>query len=157
MAITHFNFHLLIFKLNPCRFSIFYCGCKQPKSVHILKLRAKVRFFVETSAVFLPKLLWHPLSIPFFPIFANPKPQIASSSPSHRALRFCRSNPSSPSHRALRFCRSNPLILQIPSFGSTKLFLRFNWKAEPSTLTRRAFAIATPKARQVDDEPSATS
>gem|GEM_PF-5432691 len=70
MAITHFNFYLLIFKLNPCRFSIFYCGCKQPKSVHILKLRAKVRFFVETSAVFLPKLLRRPLSTPFFPIFA---------------------------------------------------------------------------------------
>ena len=96
MAITHFNFHLLIFKLNPCRFSIFYCGCKQPKSVHILKLRAKVRFFVETSAVFLPKLLWHPLSSPFFPIFAIHKPQIASSFISHRSLRFCRSNPSSP-------------------------------------------------------------
>ena len=146
MAITHFNFHLLIFKLNPCRFSIFYCGCKQPKSVHILKLRAKVRFFVETSAVFLPKLLWHPLSIPFFPIFCQPqttdsffipqppfasvlpKPSLIplSSFPSHRSLRFCRSNPSSPSHRALRFGRSNPLILQPPSFGSTELFLRFN-------------------------------
>ena len=96
MAITHFNFHLLILKVNPCRFSIFYCGCKQPKSVHILKLRAKVRFFVETSAVFLPKLLWHPLSISFFPIFANPKPQTTSSFINHRALRFCRSNPSSP-------------------------------------------------------------
>ena len=146
MAITHFNFHLLIFKVNPCRFSIFYCGCKQPKSVHILKLRAKVRFFVETSAVFLPKLLWHTLSSPFFPIFANHKPQIASSfinhrslrfcrshpsfpflhSHSHRALQFCRSHPSFPGHRSLRFCRSNPLILQPPSFGSTKLFLRFN-------------------------------
>ena len=141
MAITHSNFHLLILKVNPCRFSIFYCGCKQPKSVHILKLRAKVRFFVETSAVFLPKLLRRPLSTPFFPIFAFHKPQIASSfinhrslrfcrshpsSLSHRALRFCRSYPSSPSHRSLRFCRSYPLILQTPSFGSTKLFLRFN-------------------------------
>ena len=112
-------------------FSIFFRGCKQPKSVHILKLRAKVRFFVETSAVFLPKLLWHPLSSPFFPIFAIHKPQIASSFISHRSLRFCRSNPSFPflhshSHRSLRFSRSNPLILQPPSFGSTELFLRFN-------------------------------
>ena len=26
-----------------CRFSIFYCGCKQPKSVHILKNGANLR------------------------------------------------------------------------------------------------------------------
>jgi hypothetical protein len=26
-----------------CRFSIFYCGCKQPKSVHILISAAKLR------------------------------------------------------------------------------------------------------------------
>ncbi len=117
MAITHSNFHLLIFKLNPCRFSIFYCGCKQPKSVHILKLRAKVRFFVETSAVFLPKLLRRPLSIPFFPIFAIHKPQIASSFINHRSLRFCQSHPSSLSHRALRFCRSYPSSPQ-PPFAS---------------------------------------
>ena len=26
-----------------CRFSIFYCGCKQPKSIHILKSGAKLR------------------------------------------------------------------------------------------------------------------
>ena len=26
-----------------CRFSIFYCGCKQPKSIHILKIAAKIR------------------------------------------------------------------------------------------------------------------
>ena len=151
MAITHFNFHLLIFKLNPCRFSIFYCGCKQPKSVHILKLRAKVRFFVETSAVFLPKLLWHPLSTPFFPIFCQPQttdsffippatvrfglaeaiphspffipqPPCASVLPKQSLIPLS----SFPSHRVLRFCRSHPLILQPLSFGSTKLFLRFN-------------------------------
>ena len=121
MAITHFNFHLLIFKVNPCRFSIFYCGCKQPKSVHILKLRAKVRFFVETSAVFLPKLLWHPLSIPFFPIFANPKPQIASSFINHRALRFCRSNPLFPFLHSQPPCASvlpKPPLIPQPPFAS---------------------------------------
>ena len=26
-----------------CRFSIFFCGCKQPKSIHILNSAAKVR------------------------------------------------------------------------------------------------------------------
>ena len=26
-----------------CRFSIFYCGCKQPKSIHFSNLAAKVR------------------------------------------------------------------------------------------------------------------
>lgn len=30
-----------------CRFSIFYRGCKQPKSVHMLNLRAKVQRKVE--------------------------------------------------------------------------------------------------------------
>jgi len=133
LAITHFNL-----KLNPCRFSIFYCGCKQPKSVHILKLRAKVRFFVETSAVFLPKLLRRPLSTPLFPIFANPKPQITSSFINHRSLRFCRSHPSSPSHRSLRFCRSHPSfpflqtqppcasVLPKPSLDSSDPFLWFH-------------------------------
>ena len=126
MAITHFNFHLLIFKVNPCRFSIFYCGCKQPKSVHILKLRAKVRFFVETSAVFLPKLLWHTLSSPFFPIFANHKPQIASSFINHRSLRFCRSHPSFPflhSPATVRFgfaeaIPHSPFFIPQPLFAS---------------------------------------
>ena len=27
---------------HPCRFSIFYCGCKQPKSIHILFSVAKL-------------------------------------------------------------------------------------------------------------------
>ena len=134
MAITHFNFHILIFKLNPCRFSIFYCGCKQPKSVHILKLRAKVRFFVETSAVFLPKLLWHPPSIPFFPIFANPKPQIASSFINHRSLRFCRSHPSFPQPPFASVLPKQSLIprppfasvLPKPSLDSSAPFLWFH-------------------------------
>ena len=32
-----------------CRFSIFYCGCKQPKSVHILISGAKVRKKVKSE------------------------------------------------------------------------------------------------------------
>ena len=53
--------------------------------------------------------------------------------------------------------RNSPSIMLIRSFDCGCAFLRFYWNAEPSTLTRRAFAIATPNARQVDDEPSATS
>ena len=34
---THLNSEAFL-----CRFSIFYCGCKQPKSVHILISGAKV-------------------------------------------------------------------------------------------------------------------
>ena len=32
-----------------CRFSIFYCGCKQPKSIHILKSGAKLRKKVKSE------------------------------------------------------------------------------------------------------------
>ena len=32
-----------------CRFSIFYCGCKQPKSVHILKIAAKLRISAHST------------------------------------------------------------------------------------------------------------
>ena len=32
-----------------CRFSIFYCGCKQPKSVHILISAAKLRKKVKSE------------------------------------------------------------------------------------------------------------
>ena len=32
-----------------CRFSIFYCGCKQPKSIHILKSGAKLRKNVKSE------------------------------------------------------------------------------------------------------------
>ena len=47
--------------------------------------------------------------------------------------------------------------VQTQSNDCTELFLWFNWNAEPSTFTRRTFAIATPKVRQDDAEPSATS
>jgi len=50
-----------------------------------------------------------------------------------------------------------PSILQAFSFDCTERFLRFYWNGEPSTLTRRAFAIATPSARYRNAEPSATS
>ena len=32
-----------------CRFSIFYCGCKQPKSIHIFNSAAKVRTFLQMT------------------------------------------------------------------------------------------------------------
>ncbi len=32
-----------------CRFSIFFCGCKQPKSIHILISAAKVRLSVHNT------------------------------------------------------------------------------------------------------------
>ena len=32
-----------------CRFSIFYCGCKQPKSVHILKIATKIRISAHST------------------------------------------------------------------------------------------------------------
>ena len=54
------------------------------------------------------------------------------------------------------YCHSSLIAPKLP-FDCTDSFLWFYWNAEPSTLTRRAFAIATPNARQVDDEPSATS
>ena len=57
----------------------------------------------------------------------------------------------------LRLYWHAPSIVVVLSFDCTDSFLWFYWNAEPSTLTRRAFAIATPNARQVDDEPSATS
>ena len=57
----------------------------------------------------------------------------------------------------LRMYRHFPLIIQALSFDFTEPILWWYWNAEPSTLTRRTFAIATPKARQVDAEPSATS
>ena len=57
----------------------------------------------------------------------------------------------------LRFYSPFPLIQQNVFFDSTEFFLRFYWNIEPSTFTRRRFGIATPKARQVDGEPSATS
>ena len=43
------------------------------------------------------------------------------------------------------------------SIDEAERFLWFYWNVEPSTFTRRAFVIATPKARHFDDEPSATS
>ena len=57
----------------------------------------------------------------------------------------------------LMITRSTCVVLLNLKFGESQSFLCFNWNAEPSALTRRAFAIATPKARQVDGEPSATS
>ena len=57
----------------------------------------------------------------------------------------------------LRLCWFSPSIVQVFFFDWTERFLWFYWTTEPSTFTRRAFAIATPKARQVDAEPSATS
>ena len=57
----------------------------------------------------------------------------------------------------LQFIRSSSSIHQKFFFSSTEGFLWFYWNAEPSTLSRRAFAIATPSARRFDDEPSATS
>ena len=51
----------------------------------------------------------------------------------------------------------SPLIVQTFSIDWTELILRFYWNAELSTLSRRAFAIATPSARWNDNEPSATS
>ena len=35
--------------LSLCRFSIFYCGCKQPKSIHIFNSAAKVRTFLQMT------------------------------------------------------------------------------------------------------------
>ena len=43
------------------------------------------------------------------------------------------------------------------SFAFTEPCVWFYWKAEPSTLTRRAFVIETPSARRFDNERSATS
>ena len=39
--------HLCI--VETCRFSIFFCGCKQPKSVHIFKSGAKLRLIFKSS------------------------------------------------------------------------------------------------------------
>ena len=50
-----------------------------------------------------------------------------------------------------------PSIVQNCSFDYIEAFLRFYWKTEPSSLSRRAFAIATPSARYRNAEPSATS
>ena len=61
------------------------------------------------------------------------------------------------SHVSLWFDSRFSSICLILFCNWTQAILWFYWTAEPSTLTRRAFAIATPKARQVDDEPSATS
>ena len=53
LAFLLFNFYLLIFKVNPCRFSIFYCGCKQPKSVHIYwKRMQRYAFFPKPTQFF---------------------------------------------------------------------------------------------------------
>ena len=41
---THLNSEAFL-----CRFSIFYCGCKQPKSVHILISAAKLRKKVKSE------------------------------------------------------------------------------------------------------------
>ena len=40
----------------PCRFSIFFCGCKQPKSIHIRFLRAKVRILSDNKELFRKKI-----------------------------------------------------------------------------------------------------
>jgi len=50
-----------------------------------------------------------------------------------------------------------PLNILAFSFDFTEPLARRKPNAEPSAFTRRTFAIATPKARQVDAEPSATS
>ena len=47
--------------------------------------------------------------------------------------------------------------LPAPSPDCTEPLARRKPNAEPSTKLWRAFAIATPKARRFDDEPSATS
>ena len=57
----------------------------------------------------------------------------------------------------LRFYWTIRLVILNFSFAFTAPLLWFYWNAEPSTLTRRAFAIETPKARYRNDEPSATS
>ena len=57
----------------------------------------------------------------------------------------------------LYFYWNSPSLLLNLFFDLTERFLWFYWNVEPSTLTRRAFAIATPKARRFDNEPSATS
>ena len=57
----------------------------------------------------------------------------------------------------LYFYWNSPSLLLILFFDLTERFLWFYWTVEPSTLTRRAFAIATPKARHRLGEPSATS
>ena len=57
----------------------------------------------------------------------------------------------------LRLWLCSPSIVMTRSFDCTNSFLWFYWNVEPSTLTRRAFAIATPSARWDDNEPSATS
>ena len=41
----------------PCRFSIFFCGCKQPKSIHIRFLRAKVRILSDNKELFRKKIV----------------------------------------------------------------------------------------------------
>lgn len=41
--------HRLLQRSILCRFSIFYCGCKQPKSVHILKIAAKLRISAHST------------------------------------------------------------------------------------------------------------
>ena len=56
-----------------------------------------------------------------------------------------------------RFVWNSSSIHQKFFFDPTGGFLWFYWNAEPSTLSRRAFAIATPSLRRFDDEPSATS
>ena len=61
------------------------------------------------------------------------------------------------SHASFRFLSRFSSICLILFCNWTQAILWFYWTAEPSTLTRRAFAIATPKARRFDNEPSATS
>ena len=58
---------------------------------------------------------------------------------------FMRNHWTFPANSTNLFCELN------------ELFLWMNWNAERSTLSQRALVIATPSARQVDDEPSATS
>ena len=57
----------------------------------------------------------------------------------------------------LRMYWSFPLIALNCPFDCTDSVLWFNWNAEPSTIIWRTFAIATPKARYRNAEPSATS
>ena len=61
------------------------------------------------------------------------------------------------SQSVLWLCQSFSLIMQNQSFDYAELILWFYWNIEPSTLSRRAFVIATAKARHFDGEPSATS
>ncbi len=54
------------------RFSIFYCGCKQPKSIHIFKIECKGTGFSRISqalALYSAKILQKRLHTPSLPCF----------------------------------------------------------------------------------------